>query len=422
MHRCTDPCGCEQAELEATVEDKKGLYKQVGESDKRAKELQVGLERSEKSLREADEKREREVAKEAERWEVLVCDLERRTAGIEADMKIAEDRRKIAAERRDTADAARAIAEDMERKSLALLRRSEDEMEQLKRVGSSVQLELSDARRGIHERDVAIAEERKAFQTREDATLKEVKALTEKLKVTSAEADRMRTRIAALEREVETLKGRVEKDKEREKALGEQLAKCKAELEAAMKEVITLSKVGVGMLVSEKPPHRVSRIVEGGGAHLSKLVQVGDDILEVDGLDCGKMSIVELKARLQGRQNSEVKVKFSRRGAKGEQVSETEVAMMRGVPGQGSDFLHRPASKNWFNTLIGGGLVAAACGKAALTIPEAKKGANFLKLSQVSSPQASQADSPRNSKGIQSSPRDGLPGPSPRGSETKFVA
>lgn len=348
-------------ELDASGEDKRKMHGAMGESDRRAKEVEIALRKAEKALSDAEGIKERELEKEGARWETIVCELERRVASLEADLGIKEVARSDSLAKARASEEGRIRADEALKMSEAVVRKQENELEQFRRMLGESQLDVSDARGALREMEKARNDEKKAAKAREEGMAKEVRGLQERIKAISQEGDKLRGRVAALERDCEAVKALASQAKEREKTAVEKLSKCKAQLDAAMAEILALSKVGVGMLVTEKPPHRVGRIVDGGGAQLTGKIKVGDLILTVDGLDCGKMSIAELKARLQGKQNTEVKLLLRRGGGKaGGDAEEFEVSMMRGVPGQGSDFLHRPASKSWLDSIIKEGQAAFA--------------------------------------------------------------
>jgi len=72
--------------------------------------------------------------------------------------------------------------------------------------------------------------------------------------------------------------------------------------------------VGIGIRITDEPPHRVTEIVAGGAAHQSGEVAVGDYILEVGHIDVSHHPIETIRKNVLGPAGSYLDLKLDRRG------------------------------------------------------------------------------------------------------------
>lgn len=75
---------------------------------------------------------------------------------------------------------------------------------------------------------------------------------------------------------------------------------------------------GIGLVLKETPKGAVvTHMLEGGPADKSKLIQIGDVLIEVDGETVIDQPFGKVMEKLHGEQNSSVKLTFKRKGEKG---------------------------------------------------------------------------------------------------------
>ena len=71
--------------------------------------------------------------------------------------------------------------------------------------------------------------------------------------------------------------------------------------------------VGIGMRITDEPPHRVTEIIAGGAAHQSGEIAVGDYILEVGHMDVSHHPIELIRKNILGPAGSYLDLKLDRR-------------------------------------------------------------------------------------------------------------
>jgi C-terminal processing protease CtpA/Prc len=73
--------------------------------------------------------------------------------------------------------------------------------------------------------------------------------------------------------------------------------------------------VGVGIRLTDEPPHRVVEVVAGGSAALAGGIQAGDLLISVAGKDIAQMPMSSIRRLLVGPVGSVVAISFLRDGA-----------------------------------------------------------------------------------------------------------
>ena len=73
--------------------------------------------------------------------------------------------------------------------------------------------------------------------------------------------------------------------------------------------------VGVGIRLTDEPPHRVVEVVAGGSAALAGGIQPGDLLISVGGKEVGALPMSVIRRLLVGPVGSVVAISFLRDGA-----------------------------------------------------------------------------------------------------------
>jgi DNA repair exonuclease SbcCD ATPase subunit len=101
------------------------------------------------------------------------------------------------------------------------------------------------------------------------------------------------TEIARLRAEIERLKAELEHERAKRRELESKLRLAEESLRRA-------KLVGIGMRITDGTPHQITEIIEGGAAHLSGALQVGDYLVEVAQMDVNVHSISEIRNFILG--------------------------------------------------------------------------------------------------------------------------
>ena len=166
-----------------------------------------------------------------------------------------------------------------------------------------------------------------------------------KAKITERRNSALSMEVAGLKNEISKQKNicglqRVELDK-----IKQDYRSVKQELDmyhAAGKE----ARIGVGLLITERPPHRVLSVVENGSASATGKIAEGDIILGIDGTDVEHQDFKLVRGMLMGQVGSRVHLAM-KRGIVEPSLSEAEhynVTITRGLKTQTSKVIeHRNA-------------------------------------------------------------------------------
>ena len=75
------------------------------------------------------------------------------------------------------------------------------------------------------------------------------------------------------------------------------------------------ARVGLGVRITEHPPHRVTELVQGGAAIVAGKLQIGDVLLKIQGKDTRRMTFQQVRALLLGPPGSTVELSVQRKAA-----------------------------------------------------------------------------------------------------------
>ena len=174
----------------------------------------------------------------------------------------------------------------------------------------------------------------------------------EKIEALLAELEEMRRLLAELRAELAAAKQRcAELEKalknytclscaEKDRRLQELQEKLDEALRAAARrEIVPKPKpepkapemVGVGIRMTDEPPHRVVELVPGGPAAVCGQIAIGDRLMSVAGIDIGSMPMNNIKKLIVGPAGSNLVMGFIRESA-GSDAVEFRVSMTRGLP------------------------------------------------------------------------------------------
>jgi hypothetical protein len=109
------------------------------------------------------------------------------------------------------------------------------------------------------------------------------------------------------------------RSEERSQELSRELARVRKNRFNSMEDNQTDGTAGVGLVLGERAPHRVIRIVPGGpcSSHHGGHVEKGDTVIEIDGMNVQATELSVVKRMLAGASGTLVKVTFHRQSTIG---------------------------------------------------------------------------------------------------------
>jgi len=89
--------------------------------------------------------------------------------------------------------------------------------------------------------------------------------------------------------------------------------------------------VGIGMVITDSAPHRVTSVVPGGAAHACGQMREGDTLVSVDGSAVESLNVSGVRNLLLGEPGSKVDLTLARAAPDDDETVEYKVGVIRGV-------------------------------------------------------------------------------------------
>ena len=97
--------------------------------------------------------------------------------------------------------------------------------------------------------------------------------------------------------------------------------------------------VGIGLVITDSAPHRITSVVPGGSAHACGLIREGDILLAVDESSVEHLDVAGVRSLLLGESGSKVDLTLKRNAPQDNELPEYKVRVIRGVQGSKPRFI-----------------------------------------------------------------------------------